>query len=33
MHLNSFKFLEKVNWDITHVIKYMDIYTDGPLRY
>ncbi|ORX84418.1 Nop52-domain-containing protein [Anaeromyces robustus] len=32
MHLNSFKYLEKVNWDTTHVIKYMDIYTDGPLR-
>ncbi|ORX44989.1 hypothetical protein BCR36DRAFT_585867 [Piromyces finnis] len=31
MHLYSFKFLEKVNWDTTYVIKYMDIYTDGPL--
>ncbi|KAG4098053.1 nucleolar protein,Nop52-domain-containing protein [Neocallimastix lanati (nom. inval.)] len=31
IHLNSFKFLEKVNWDITHVIKYLDIFTDGPL--
>ncbi|KAG4101018.1 nucleolar protein,Nop52-domain-containing protein [Neocallimastix lanati (nom. inval.)] len=31
IHFNSFKFLEKVNWDITHVIKYMNIYIDGPL--
>lgn len=31
MHLNTFKYLEKVQWDINYVMKYIDIFTDGPL--
>lgn len=31
MHLNAFKFLEKMEWKTETVIRYMDIFTDGPL--